>query len=244
MTGEVFVSVAAVGLAVVLLMPSRAADRRLLALTTRSPKPTSRGRVRTPEFARRTAVALAAGVVALLVGGPMGLLAAAVVGFGLLRAFSRLEPAVRRERRRAIELDLPIALDLLGACLSAGTPVSDAVRVVAAGVGGPVGAEFDAVVAALDVGVAPAEAWQALPQDGFGAVGRVLARATTSGAPVADIAGALAEERRSALQVEAAAAARRAGVAAVGPLGLCFLPAFLCSAVVPVVAGLATRVLA
>jgi pilus assembly protein TadC len=244
MNGGIFVSVAAVGLAVVLLMPSRAADRRLRALRTHSPRPTSRGRARAPEFGRRGAVALAAGAVAVMVGGPIGVLAAAVVGFGLLRAFSRLEPAARRERRRAIELDLPIALDLLAACMSAGTPVSEAVRAVAAGVGGPVGAEFDAVVAALDVGVAPAEAWQALPRDSFGAVGRVLARSTTSGAPVADIAAALAEERRSVLQVEAAAAARRAGVAAVGPLGLCFLPAFLCSAVVPVVAGLATRVLA
>ena len=37
----------------------------------------------------------------------------------------------------------------------------------------------------------------------------------------------------------AAAAAERAGVLIAGPLGLCFLPAFICVGVVPVVIGLA-----
>ena len=36
-----------------------------------------------------------------------------------------------------------------------------------------------------------------------------------------------------------AAAADRAGVLIAGPLGLCFLPAFVCLGIVPVVAGLA-----
>jgi hypothetical protein len=105
------------------------------------------------------------------------------------------------------------------------------------------GEEFAAVLAALELGVAPAEAWLTLPSESFGSVGRTLARATTSGAPLAEIAAAVAEDRRAALQADASAAARRAGVAAVGPLGLCFLPAFLGTAVVPVVAGLATHVL-
>ena len=39
--------------------------------------------------------------------------------------------------------------------------------------------------------------------------------------------------------VSATAAAERAGVLIAGPLGLCFLPAFVCLGVVPVVAGLA-----
>ncbi|SLJ82662.1 putative alanine-rich membrane protein [Mycobacteroides abscessus subsp. abscessus] len=41
----------------------------------------------------------------------------------------------------------------------------------------------------------------------------------------------------------AAARAERAGVLISGPLGLCFLPAFLCLGIVPVVVGLAGRVL-
>ena len=162
----------------------------------------------------------------------------------MLRALARLEPTARRQRRQAIERDLPVALDLLGACLTAGVSVPDATRAVATELGGPLGAEFAAVTAALDLGVAPAEAWLALPSSGFGAIGRTFARATSSGAPLAEVAVALADERRAAVHTQGAAAARRAGVAVVGPLGLCFLPAFLCTAVVPVVAGLATRVLA
>jgi pilus assembly protein TadC len=38
------------------------------------------------------------------------------------------------------------------------------------------------------------------------------------------------------------AAAERAGVLIAGPLGLCFLPAFVCLGIVPVVAGLAGEV--
>jgi pilus assembly protein TadC len=41
----------------------------------------------------------------------------------------------------------------------------------------------------------------------------------------------------------AAAAAERAGVLIAGPLGLCFLPAFVCLGIIPVVAGLAGDVL-
>ncbi|MFE3028477.1 type II secretion system F family protein, partial [Nocardia tengchongensis] len=52
-----------------------------------------------------------------------------------------------------------------------------------------------------------------------------------------------AERRRGELEDAAAARAERAGVLIGGPLGLCFLPAFLCLGIVPVVLGLAGRVL-
>jgi pilus assembly protein TadC len=51
--------------------------------------------------------------------------------------------------------------------------------------------------------------------------------------------GELADTRRAEAQDHAAAAAERAGVAISGPLGLCFLPAFVCLGIVPVVIGLA-----
>jgi hypothetical protein len=43
--------------------------------------------------------------------------------------------------------------------------------------------------------------------------------------------------------VLAGAAAQRASVLIAGPLGLCYLPTFLCLGIVPVVAGLAGDVL-
>ena len=55
------------------------------------------------------------------------------------------------------------------------------------------------------------------------------------------------EELAGDLRAEAADGARaraeRASVLIAGPLGLCFLPAFVCLGVVPVVAGLAGDVL-
>lgn len=63
------------------------------------------------------------------------------------------------------------------------------------------------------------------------------------GAALADGVTALAEESRHDAAHSASAAAERAGVLIAGPLGLCFLPAFICLGIVPVVAGLAGHVL-
>ena len=54
----------------------------------------------------------------------------------------------------------------------------------------------------------------------------------------------LAEQAREGARVRGQQAAERAGVLAVGPLGLCFLPAFVLLGVVPVVAGLVGPLLA
>jgi hypothetical protein len=54
------------------------------------------------------------------------------------------------------------------------------------------------------------------------------------------VAEAAAAEVRGAALDLAAARGQRAGVLITGPLGLCFLPAFLAMGVVPVVIGLAS----
>jgi pilus assembly protein TadC len=53
----------------------------------------------------------------------------------------------------------------------------------------------------------------------------------------------LAVQSRLDAAVTAGAAAERASVLIAGPLGMCYLPAFLCLGIVPVVAGLAGDVL-
>ena len=70
-----------------------------------------------------------------------------------------------------------------------------------------------------------------------------LARAMESGAPWADTVAAVADDQRRRRRWSAEAAARRAGVLAVGPLVICFLPAFVLLGVVPVVLGIAAEVL-
>ena len=55
--------------------------------------------------------------------------------------------------------------------------------------------------------------------------------------------GELAAQARHDAIAAADAVAERASVLVAGPLGLCYLPAFLCLGVIPVVAGLAGDVL-
>ena len=54
---------------------------------------------------------------------------------------------------------------------------------------------------------------------------------------------ALTQQRGGDTASSVEARAERAGVLVTGPLGLCFLPAFICLGIVPVVVGLASSVL-
>jgi pilus assembly protein TadC len=71
---------------------------------------------------------------------------------------------------------------------------------------------------------------------------RLARRSAASGAALAQGVTELAAQSRLAAAHRAAAAAERASVTIAGPLGLCFLPAFVCLGVVPVVVGLAADV--
>ena len=94
----------------------------------------------------------------------------------------------------------------------------------------------------LAMGADPDTAWQA-PEghepDGCEALSRLARRSASSGSALAHGVAELAEQSRQDARHTAAAAAERAGVLIAGPLGLCFLPAFVCLGIVPVVAGLA-----
>ncbi|MCV7100621.1 type II secretion system F family protein, partial [Mycobacterium palustre] len=68
-------------------------------------------------------------------------------------------------------------------------------------------------------------------------------RSASSGAALARGITELADQSRHDAAHAATAAAERAGVLVAGPLGLCFLPAFVCLGIVPMVVGLARDVL-
>ena len=134
------------------------------------------------------------------------------------------------------------ALVLISLALRAGLPLTEALHHVQAGTTGRIRADLAAVVAGLRWGRPADEAWT------FAGPGwRAAAMAThmsehTGAAPAALIeraAGRLRDERER----ERERAAARAGVLLVLPLGLGFLPAFACTAVVPVVLNLASGVL-
>lgn len=181
--------------------------------------------------------AVAAGVL-VLVGHPVGILLAAVAGGVAWRLAGRLESPAARRRRERLRADLPLVVDLMSACLAVGLSPSVALRRVAAAVEGPATAELDGVVARLDFGVDPADAWRDLaghPQ--LGALGRCLARSVESGASVADAMSGLADDLRRDARAQVEERARSVGVRAAVPLGVCLLPAFLLVGVVPLVAG-------
>ncbi len=184
----------------------------------------------------------------VVVGGPTGIVIAAVVVMAGPRLLAVLDAAGagRTERARAAQ-DLPLALDLLAACLSGGAALPAAVRAVADAVPGPCGERLGRVAAALDVGSSPADAWAQLVEERdelSGAAARALARTGHGGAPVAAAVARLASQAREQARARGETAAERAGVLAVAPLGLCFLPAFVLIGVVPVIAGLVGPLLA
>ncbi len=72
---------------------------------------------------------------------------------------------------------------------------------------------------------------------------RLARRSASSGAALAQGVAELAVSVRHEAADTARAAAERASVLIAGPLGLCYLPAFVCLGIVPVVAGLAGEVL-
>ena len=94
----------------------------------------------------------------------------------------------------------------------------------------------------LALGAEPATAWTnltGLADNNVDALFRLARRSASSGAALAQGVTELADQSRHEAWLAASAAAERASVLIAGPLGLCFLPAFVCWGIVPVVAGLA-----
>jgi pilus assembly protein TadC len=148
---------------------------------------------------------------------------------------------------RADPLAAAAAFDLLAACLRAGLPLAVAARVVAPTSPGTLGAALGRVADLLALGADPATVWRRIARDAadadIQALARLAGRSARSGTALASALAELAGRCRDGVEDAAAARAERAGVLIGGPLGLCFLPAFVCLGIVPVVMGLAFHVL-
>ncbi|SDL55523.1 Type II secretion system (T2SS), protein F [Nonomuraea jiangxiensis] len=156
---------------------------------------------------------------------------------------SRMESQQTRHDRHRITADLPFAADLMAACLLAGRPVSAATEIAATAIGGPLGHRLTWVSSQLRLGADPEPTWATLAKDpAMGQLSRAMSRAAQSGAPVADVLTRLSDDARETSRAASVASARRVGVKAVAPLGLCFLPAFVLLGIIPVIAGLASTI--
>lgn len=183
--------------------------------------------------------------VALLIGpGPSVVRARA----GTAPRAQRFRIARTDEKRRGTDpLAVASSFDVLAVCLEAGMAVSTAAAATAASAPPSLARVLRRAADLLALGSDPAVAWSISHEKTVDvqteALLRLARRSASSGAALAGGVTELADQSRHDAAHTAAAAAERAGVLIAGPLGLCFLPAFVCLGIVPVVAGLAGDVL-
>ena len=181
---------------------------------------------------------LAAAVSGLLVTIAAGPLAGGVVAVAVWWF-------LRRARRppQVDPMTVAAAWDLLAACLRAGLPVPTAMTVVAGELPPDAASALRSSAELLALGADPATAWEpATSNQDTAPLARGARRAAQSGTALADLVTDLAASVRATAADNAEATAQRAGVLITAPLGLCFLPAFVCLGVAPVIAGLAGQI--
>lgn len=239
--------------------PGRTARRRLtVSVAGRLPEarfepapgiafgpPTARGgttaTTATADRARRLALVSAVGVAVLCVAcfALPGILVAFALGpavFVGTRALARRPAGVDRAESES----LPGLLDLLATAVRSGAALPRALTCVAAAASGAPRVALGRTAALLQLGATPGEAWKPLQDDPqLGPLAAVAVRSADSGIRFADGLTRQAQAFRADLRTADATRASRAGVAALLPVGLCFLPAFVCLGVVPIVAGVA-----
>lgn len=231
------------GLAVAVLIdqaPTRGLGRAWsMAASRRSPPEEEGNRSPTPAGSPR-ALGLVLGVLwAMLFPSGPGLVAAAVIGVGLPLSVSAHAANQRRAADRRIQAEAPEVLALLVACLAAGGSLPESTAAVGDAGVGELHRILRGVSAAMRLGASPDAAWLRVKDiPGLEAAVSAIVRSERTGAPLAEsLLGVVAEARRHRAEV-AMVSARSAGVRAVLPLGLCFLPAFVLVGVIPVVASL------
>lgn len=237
------IAAACCALAVAVIMRGRPGSLRRLR---RAPSEPNRGR---RDLGRPSVVRLLCAAVGLVMaiawGGLVGIgLGVAVAVIGPL-ALGRLESRAARQRRDALQRQIAECADLLSACLASGAPLTAAATATAHALGHPIDRPLLALADALALGADPVSAWRSLDsEEAMAPLARAAARSAESGAPLSALLVGLADDLRRQQRAVADAAARAAGVRAVGPLAAAFLPAFLMIGVVPVVVSLALPFLA
>lgn len=177
---------------------------------------------------------------------PRGLAGAAPT---VAKAFAALESLASRRglarRPPAPSSDDAWAVDLLAAAYAAGLDTASALRAVSAVVPGAAAESFAVAAAHVGLGQDVSGSWG--PEAGTSAViprvREALGRSAGSGGSVTDSLHRAATWSRARAVARRKAAAERAGVLIAAPLGACFLPAFVCLGVAPVVVGLARQIL-
>ena len=168
------------GLAVMVWMAPRASAARRLRMVTPvvasiralHPLAPARGKLSGAGSAIRLGsrlpamAAVATGtLVAAGIGGLVGAFGGICAGVLVFRALRRSATGAANERRRQMSHTLPLATDLLAACIASGASPRLALTAVAEAIGGPLDDELRRVVAVLDLGGDPVGSWLTLGMD-------------------------------------------------------------------------------
>ncbi len=188
--------------------------------------------------------ALLSGVgAAVVLGGPVAPFAGAALAVVTWVVAGRVEPRSLRRRREEVRRDLPHVVTLLGAALRSGAAPSAAITMACRALPGAAADRLEAVATRLELGGDPVAVWSALADDpSLGPLGRTMARAHRTGAPVVAAVDRLADDLARRARAEVEDRARAVGVRAAVPLGVCLLPSFLLLGIVPLVASLAATI--
>lgn len=170
----------------------------------------------------------------------------ALIGGGtalwLLRLWKARQAQPQQKYIDALTRDSPVMIELLCAALSSGATMRDSLAVVRDSMSeSPVAGVLARVVSAVDLGADPREAWgEWINNPVLGRLAHSIARSHQSGAGLVDVLEGASRELRREHRRRVETAARSAGVKAVIPLAVCFLPAFFALGVLPIVASLAS----
>lgn len=139
-------------------------------------------------------------------------------------------------------------IDLLGAMLSAGAPLGGALAALGDTCPPPLSLSVQRVQGALALGADWETAWTSAIAQSDATTGATLREldaalrfAALTGASSAGMVHAYAGQLRRRRNSDAQRRAATLGVRLVVPLGLCYLPAFICLGVLPVVFALVPR---
>jgi pilus assembly protein TadC len=170
--------------------------------------------------------------------GPLpGVAAAAILGPAAAVLARRL---AHRPVRAGPEPALPLALDLAAAALRGGQTITSALVLTAAVLPEPLAGQWRRTAGLLALGAPGEQAWSALAEhEALAPVAVIARRSADSGVRLARALTQLAADTRAQLRAQELARAGRAGVLVLAPLGLCFLPAFVCLGIVPTIVGIA-----
>ena len=174
-------------------------------------------------------------------GGFIGLVIGVLAAMSLIRILIKREGGPYDAEATKLARDTPVFIDLLAATLASGATMRSSLTAATEAMrDSPVPMRLSPVISAIELGADPRDAWSALVSEpALSRLARSVIRSYYSGAGLESVLLGIAHEMRREHRSRVEVGARTAGVKAVIPLAVCFLPGFFALGVVPIVASLA-----